>query len=77
MGSRLDGQGAANGLGWRHWTPAASHAMVTAAGLVGALRKHDSGHDFSSSLAWEKESEEGNAFRGLERGAGIGEGRRW
>jgi hypothetical protein len=33
--------------------------------LVGKSRKHDSGHCFNSSLAWEEESKEGNAFRGL------------
>jgi hypothetical protein len=40
------------------------------------LHKRDSGHDFSSGLAWEKESEEKNAFRGLERGARAREGGR-
>jgi hypothetical protein len=39
--------------------PVATMAMV---GLVG------DGHDFGSGLVWEKESEEGNAFRSLERG---------
>jgi hypothetical protein len=43
--------------------------------LVGKSRKRDSGHGFNSGLAWEKESEEGNAFKGLLRGAG-GRGRR-
>jgi hypothetical protein len=43
-------------------------------GLIRKSRKHASGHDFGLGLACEKESEEGNAFRGLEQGAG-GRGR--
>jgi hypothetical protein len=31
---------------------------------------YETGHNFGSGLAWEKESKEGNAFRGLGRGAG-------
>jgi hypothetical protein len=38
-------------------------------GLVGKSRKCDPGHGFDSGLAWEKESEEGNAFKGSGRGA--------
>jgi hypothetical protein len=38
-------------------------------------RKRDSNHDFSSGLAWEKESKEGNAFRALEPSVGD-QGRR-
>jgi hypothetical protein len=56
--------------------PTASRAKAAAAGLATGSRKRDSDHDFSSCLAWEKESEEGNAFRALERGAGNGEGGR-
>jgi hypothetical protein len=59
---------------WR-WTPAATAMEACGGGLVVKSRIRDSDHDFGSSLAWEKESEEGNAFRGLERGAG-GRGRR-
>jgi hypothetical protein len=33
--------------------------------LIGKSRKCDPGHGFISGLAWEKESKEGNAFRGL------------
>jgi hypothetical protein len=43
---------------------------VGSGGLVGESCKHDSSHDFGSGLAWKKEGEEGNTFRGLERGAG-------
>jgi hypothetical protein len=49
---------------------AASRATAAAAGLVGESHKRGSSHDFDSGLAWEKESENANAFRGLERGAG-------
>jgi hypothetical protein len=38
--------------------------------LVGKSRKHDSSHGFDLALAWEKESEEGNASKGLRRGTG-------
>jgi hypothetical protein len=40
--------GATGGLGWRHWTLVASHAM---AWLIGESRKRDSGHDFGSGFA--------------------------
>jgi hypothetical protein len=43
--------------------------------LIGESHKRDSDHDFGSGLAWEKDNKEGNAFRGLERGA-EGQGRR-
>jgi hypothetical protein len=35
-------------------------------GLAGESHKRDFGHNFGSGLVWEKENEEGNAFRGLE-----------
>jgi hypothetical protein len=38
--------------------------------LARESRKRDFGHGFSSGLAWEKESEEENAFRVLEQGVG-------
>jgi hypothetical protein len=38
--------------------------------LAGESCKRDSDHDFISGMAWEKESKEGNAFRGLEWGIG-------
>jgi hypothetical protein len=43
--------------------------------LAGESCLCDSGHRFDSGLAWEKESEEGNASKGLGRGA-RGRGRR-
>jgi hypothetical protein len=43
--------------------------------LVGKSRQRDSSHGFNSGLTWEKESKEGNTFRGLRRGTG-GWGRR-
>jgi hypothetical protein len=43
--------------------------MASAAGLIGESCKRDFVHDFGLGLPWEKESDEGNAFRGLERGA--------
>jgi hypothetical protein len=49
-------------LGRQRWTLAASSS---GGGLIEKLRKHDSSHDFNSGLAWEKENEEGNMFRGL------------
>jgi hypothetical protein len=44
-------------------------------GLTGESHKRDSGHDFDSGLAWEEESEKGNAFRRLGRGVGGRGGR--
>jgi hypothetical protein len=42
--------------------------------LVGKSRKCDSSHEFDSGLAWEKESDEGNASKVLRRCAGVREG---
>jgi hypothetical protein len=55
IGSRSDGSEAAGAAGRRR--------------LVRKSRKRDSDHGFDSGLAWEKESEEGNASTGLRRSA--------
>jgi hypothetical protein len=42
---------------------------VSRGGLAGKSRKRDSGHYFDSSLVREKESKEGNTFKGSGQGA--------
>jgi hypothetical protein len=51
--------------------------MAGGGGLAGDSRKHDSGHYFDLGLVGEKESEEGDTFKGSGRGAGGRGSGRW
>ena len=45
--------------------PAARSAVAGGGEIAGLSRKRSSGHGFKCWLAWERESETGNASRGL------------
>jgi hypothetical protein len=70
----LGGWEAAYGTGGGAGRRLREQAAADSSGLAAESRKCDSGHSFDSSLAGEKENEEGNTFKGLRRGTG-GRGR--